>query len=518
MKKDLENIPKDPGCYLFKDSNGKVIYVGKAKNLNKRVRSYFQKTDHDVKTQALVLNISSFEFFVTDSEVEAFILENSLIKKHKPKYNILLKDSRRYAYIQVTNESYPRLLVVRNREGEGKFYGPFVSGQSRDHVVNALGRIFKIRTCKKLPKRECIRYSIGLCSAPCTNKISREGYLEDVRAAEFVLKGRTKELVKILTSNMQQASKRLNFERALEFKNQIMAVKALDERQKVERSIKYDEDFINYLIRDNLVYLIVFNSRNGILENKIDFELENFFGFLEDFLLQYYSENGVPKRVVVPEKVDPFLEEFLSRLKGSKVEVLVPKKGEAKKLLELVKKNIEVKVFADEEKVSDLAKRLNLNEVPEVIECFDISHLSGTLTVASMIQFRMGKPDKSNYRRYKINTVDGIDDFASMKEVIRRRYSKLKNESLDLPNLILIDGGKGQLNRSLEVLEELGLKIPIISLAKREEEVFLPGKSEPVILPKKSSALKLIQNARDEAHRFAINYNRLRRSKKMFEE
>ncbi|MCK4997236.1 excinuclease ABC subunit C [Candidatus Pacearchaeota archaeon] len=512
---NLTKIPNNPGCYLHKDKFGKIIYVGKAKNLKKRVNSYFNKIHEDAKTNALVSHIVKTDFIITDSEVEALILENNLIKKNKPKYNIDLKDSKRYAFIQITSEEFPRLIIARKREGKGKFFGPFVSGMSRDYVLEALKKIFKIRTCRKLPKRKCIRYDIGLCSAPCIKKISKEDYLESIKGCEMVLRGKTSQLVKTLTFKMKEFSRNQDFERALSTRNQIRAIKELGDKQKMERQKDYDEDIINWIIHDGIVHLMLFNSRKGILENKQDFEFDFKDDFLEEFLVQYYSENEIPQEIILLEKVDAVVKEFLEKTSKHKVKITMPQKGDKKNLLDLVKKNIEINLFGDSEKVEDLRIKLKLQEVPAVIECFDISHLSGTSTVASMVQFRNGKADKSNYRKYKIRTVSGIDDFASMEEVVHRRYSKLKNENLPMPNLIVVDGGKGQLSSSMQVLENLDLKVPLISLAKREEEVFVPGKSEPIILSKKSKALKLLQEIRNEAHRFAITYNRLLRIKKV---
>jgi excinuclease ABC subunit C len=526
---DLESIPKDPGCYLFRDSRDNVIYVGKAKSLVKRVKSYFIG-EHDVKTNVLVSHIKSIDFVVTDSEVEALILENNLIKKYKPRYNIDLKDSKRYAFIEVTGEEFPRLLVARKKTRGSRFYGPFVSGMSRDYILNAMRKVFKIRTCKRLPKRRCMRFDIGLCSGPCIEKISRKDYLEDVKSCEMVLKGKTKEVVGILERRMKAFSLDEEFERALEIREQIRSIKELSERQKMERNKAYDEDFINWIVHDGThksvlsrkgtkvpssssrVSLILFNARKGILENKQSFEFDYNDNFLEEFLVQFYSDYDCPKEIVLPEDVDSGLKDFFKKL-GARV--VVPKKGDRLKLLELVKRNVEIAVFGDSDKVRDLAEKLNLNFLPKVIECFDVSHLSGTDTVASMVQFRDGKADKNNYRRFKIRTVEGNDDYASMREVVLRRYTKLKGEDLEMPDLILIDGGKGQLGIVVDVLKELDLKIAVIGIAKREEEVFFPGRSESVRLDRKSKALRLLQEIRDEAHRFAINYQRLLRGKRL---
>jgi excinuclease ABC subunit C len=512
---NLNNLPDNPGCYLFKDKTGKVIYVGKAKCLSKRVKSYFQKRDLDSKTQALVRNIADVEFFVTDNEVEALVLENNLIKKFKPRYNIDLKDSKRYAYIQITEEDYPRLIIARQTGGPGKFYGPFVSGSSRDHLLEALIKIFQIRTCRKMPKKECIRYSIGLCSAPCIEKISSREYLDRVKACDLILRGNTQALVKILFAKMKEASARKDFEKALQIKKQIEAVKDLSEKQKVERIKRYDEDIINYVVNDGRVYLTLFNSNKGVLENKQDFEFEYSPEFLGEFISRYYSENKIPQEIILPTPLDEGLSEYLNRLSGNKIKITVPSTGEKKELLEMVMKNIEVVLFGDSDKIKDLKEKINLQNSPKIIECFDISHLSGTSTVASMVQFRNGRPDKSNYRRFKIKSVEGVDDYASIKEVIRRRYSKLKSQSLELPDLIIVDGGKGQLSSAIEELTLLDVRVPILSIAKREEEIFMPNNENPLVLDKKSKALRFVQEIRDEAHRFAIGYNRLLRKKEI---
>jgi len=527
---NLNEIPKNPGCYLFKDSSSKIIYVGKAKNLAKRVKSYFQKKDHDshrpvypsdrnfgAKTQNLVRDIDSVEFFITDNEVEALLLENTLIKKHRPKYNIDLRDSKRYAYIEKTDEEIPRLLITRKREKNfgGKYFGPFVSGLSRDLVLETVRRAFKIRTCNKFPKRECIRYSIGLCSAPCTGKISKTDYLRDVKSAEMVLKGRTKKLIEMMFRDMKAASGDMNYEKALDIKNSIEAIKYLEERQNMERQKSYNEDIINYRVHEGMVHLTLFNSKKGILESKHEFEFDFKENFLEEFIVQYYFDSEVPKEIVLPENIDESLIKFLNKLRKGKVNLVIPKKGEKKMLLDLVLKNIDISLFGNSEKVEDLRDKLKLNFEPNVIECFDISHLSGKDTVASMVQFRNGVADKKNYRKYKIRRVSKIDDYASMQEVVERRYWGLKKRGEPFPDLVIIDGGKGQLSAVMESFEKLKLKLPVISIAKREEEIFMPGRKTAIKLDKRSKALKFVQEIRDEAHRFAISYNRLLRKRKV---
>ncbi len=515
---DLTLVPTNPGCYIYKNKKGQIIYVGKAKNLKKRVTSYFQKRDHDPKTKVLVSNIDSVDFIVTNTEVEALLLENTLIKKHTPKYNIDLKDSKRYAYIRLTDEKFPRLVIAREKTSKGTYFGPFISGKERDYVLQILRKTFQLRTCKRMPKKPCLRYHIKLCEAPCVDYISEEDYMKKIDEVKSILKGKYKELVNSLNNQMSDLSDRQEFEAALNLRNKIFAVEKLTERQNMERHRKINEDIINYEIKDDKVYLILFNIYKGTLNNKSEyiFDLEN--NFLNKFITQYYDDNPTPKEIILPDKVGEDVQEFLNHKRGSNVILTIPKIGEKKQLLELVKKNIEITFFGHLKKVEELKKQLRLNDMPYVIECFDISHLSGTSTVASMVQFRNGKPDNSNYRRFKIRTVDGIDDFSSMNEVVGRRYKRLRDEGKDFPDLIIVDGGKGQLSAAMKILKDLGLKVPMISLAKREEEVFFPGLSQPLLLDKKNEGLKLLQQIRDEAHRFAITYNRLLRSKKLKDE
>jgi excinuclease ABC subunit C len=510
----MEPLPHNPGCYLFQDMQGNIIYIGKAKDLRKRVASYFSKKNHDPKTQALVASIADIDFIVTTNEVEALILENNLIKKHQPKYNIDLKDSKRYAFIQITDEEFPRLIVARKRDS-ARCFGPFVSAEERDDMLNLMRRMFLIRTCTRMPKRPCLRYHIRLCGAPCTEKVTKEEYLVQVRNASQVLSGHSADLIADLTRQMSAAAAKHEYERALQLRNQISAVSYLKERQNMERHIRYDEDIINFVVVENTVYLMIFNIYKGTLASKEEFIFPETPEFLSEFITQYYAENPVPKELIVPTSLDPAVPRYLEKLRGSRVRCIVPKAGEKLQLLELVKKNIEISHFGDSAKVNELGQRLRMQTAPNVIECFDISHLSGTLTVGSMVQFRNGKPDKSNYRRFKIRTVQGGDDFAAMAEVIHRRYMRLVAEKSALPDLIIIDGGRGQLSRTLSELDTLGLKIPTLAIAKRFEELYLPGLTFPLRLNTKDRALLFLQEMRDEAHRFALKYNRLLRKKKL---
>jgi len=508
-------LPNSPGCYLFRDEKKTIIYVGKANNIRKRVASYFQKTPLDPKTQNLIRRISTIDYIATDTEVEAFILENTLIKQYQPKYNIDLKDAKTYAFIQVTDEEFPRLLIARKKTGPGKFYGPFVSAQERDYILQFLTKTFMIRTCNKMPKKPCLRYHIGLCSAPCAGYISKEDYQRYVSSAQLILAGKSPQLLKQLDQQMKEYSKKMVFEKALERRNQIEAIKHLAERQNVQRQQTYDEDIINYLVRDGIVYLMLFKIYKGTLTNKNEFVFDEHQDFFEEFLVQYYSENPIPARIIVPVPISEPVLDFLKKIRKKKVIAAVPKRGAEKQLIDLVLKNIELSFFGDLSKVEEVKTRLHLQELPKVIECFDISHLSGTSTVGSMVQFRNGKPDKNNYRRFKIRSVTGIDDVAAIAEVVRRRYTRLLQEQSSFPDLIIIDGGIGQLNKALRELENLGLKIPIIAIAKQFEEIYMPGVSMPLRLSKKEKALHYIQEIRDEAHRFALKYNRLLRKKEL---
>jgi len=511
---NTKDLPHQPGCYLFKDKKGIVIYVGKAKDLKKRVSSYFRKQD-DKKTEQLVLRIADLEIFITNTEIEALLLENNLIKKHMPKYNINLKDSKRYAYITITDEKFPRLMIARKRTNKGKYFGPFTSGQTRDYVLETLKRSFKLRTCKRLPKKECLRYHINLCDAPCTNKISETEYNTNLKNVSLILKGNTTELTKQLKTNMKQESKALNFEKALDLRNKLQSIEWLQEKQTMERNKRIDEDVINYIINESIVKLTIFNIAKGLVINKQNFEFTYTEDFLEEFIRRYYETNKVPKEIILPKTISEPTIQYIEKIRKTKVKITVPKIGEKKTLLKIIIKNIQIQDSKEEESLNELKKVLKLQEIPKSIECFDISHLSGTSTVASMVQFKDGKPNKSEYRRFKIRTVTGIDDFKSIAEVVRRRYTRLIKEKKEFPSLIIIDGGKGQLTFAAKELKALNIRIPIISLAKREEEVFFPGLPFPLKLDKKNKARLLIQRIRDEAHRFAIKYNRLLRSKKL---
>ncbi len=511
----IQNLPTHPGCYLFKNTNGQILYVGKAKNLKKRVKSYFQKNIPDPKTQQMMSQIDSVDYLVTDTEVESFILENILIKKHQPKYNIRMKDAKSFAYIHLTDEQFPRIGIARRKTRHGSFYGPFVSAAERDYILRFLQKTFLLRTCRRMPKKPCLRYHIGLCSAPCAGGISAEEYQQNIKQVKQVLSGNTHEVIKDLNTQIKKHAAELAYEQALTRRNQRDALIHLNERQNMQRQRRYNEDIINYLIRDNTVYLMLFNIYKGTLSQKHEYIFQLHNDFLEEFLVQYYSDNPIPKELIIPEPVSDTLILFLKQKKQQKVQVTIPQRGAKKQLLELVHKNIEHAYFGDHVKVELLGKRLKLPQPPSVIECFDISHLSGTSTAGSMVQFRNGRPDKSNYRRFRIRTIEGVDDFAAIAEVVHRRYKRLLEEDAELPDLIIIDGGRGQLSSALQQLKQLGVKIPVVALAKQFEEIYLPGQAQPLRLFRKDEALRFLQEIRDEAHRFALKYNRLLRKKEM---
>ncbi|HON36427.1 MAG TPA: excinuclease ABC subunit UvrC [Methanothrix sp.] len=516
----LDSLPHLPGCYLFRDSPeewGNIIYVGKARDLKKRVANYFQKQNHSPRMAALVAAIKGVDFIVTNTEVEALLLENTLIKKHQPRYNIKLKDSSRYASIHLTDEQFPRIRISRKGQGQGSFYGPFVSAKERGFVYQIVRKAFGLRTCKRLPKRACLRYHLGHCSGPCIGKISKRDYQARVERAKSALSGRTAELIGSMREEMAIRAGRQDFERAMELRDEINALEHLQERQRVEQNRKYDQDVLSYLIDGESVHLMLFKVYRGTLTGKEEYQFPSSDDFLEEFIVQYYSENEPPEELIVSEAIDGSLVDFLSHLKGKKARVTIPRQGEKRELLLLAEKNLEISVFGDQAKLVSLQEALRLPRKPEVIECFDISHLAGSFAVGSMVQFRKGKPDKTNYRRFRIRDVQGGDDFASIAEVVRRRYSRLKKENKELPDLIVIDGGAGQLSSALKELREMRVKVPIISLAKKEEEIYLPGLNEPLNIKKSERASLYLQEIRDEAHRFALAYNRLLRKKALSE-
>jgi excinuclease ABC subunit C len=510
------NLPTKPGCYLYKNKRGEIIYVGKAKNLRKRVASYFTKKDLDYKTKLLVKNISDLEFIVTDTEVEALLLEAKLIKQHRPKFNIDLKDSERYAYIKITDEKFPRIVTARQKTKDGQYFGPFTDGARRKTLQYLATRLFKIRTCKNLPKKVCLNYHLGLCDGPCAGLISESAYRDNLNKARLILKSKTKLLVKQLTAEMKIHSLKHEFEQAKELRDQLLALSRHNEKQKISLTKTYNQDVINFIFKDNETLIQMFNIQKGIVSNRQSFHFK-FIESIEEFIKQYYYANEIPGEIIIPRKLDDQIniEKYLSKLKKTKVIITAPEKGVKLDLLNLVLTNLKENLTEDEKVLLALKDWLNLPNVPTRVECFDISNLGQTHTVGSMVHFFNAQPDKNNYRRFKIKTVIGQDDFAMMAEVVRRRYSRLIKENAALPDLIIIDGGPGQLHAAVNELEKLNLKLPIISLAKKFEEIYQPGIEQPRRLPANDVKLKLLQKIRDEAHRFAVKYHRLLREKNL---
>ncbi|MDP4114869.1 MAG: excinuclease ABC subunit UvrC [Bacteroidota bacterium] len=541
----LKNLPNKPGVYQFFNDKEKVIYVGKAINLKNRVRSYFHSNLNSVKTIALVSKITHIELIVTDNEVEALVLENNLIKQLKPRYNINLKDDKSYPYIRITNEPFPRIFPTRRIIKDGsRYFGPYTEVRNMKSSLRMINQIFKIRSCKLILNDEtiarkkykvCLDYHIKKCDGPCEGLVTQLAYSEMVNEVTKLLKGRTDDLILELNNKMQAAVEELAFETAAELRDKIEKLKTISGKQKVVSEDYEDRDIISVAVEDNDSACSILLIRNGKLidKKKLKLKLEN----SEDLpsvytsAIQFYYDNEfveVPKEILLEVEPDEkeTLTAWLSQKSNKKVKFIIPQRGNLKSLVKLCKENailtlkeIQLQKLKNEGHipypVQALQRDLRLKNPPLKIECFDISNLQGTDSVASMVVFENGKPKRSNYRKFIIKTVDGPDDFSSMKEVIGRRYSRLKEENSIFPDLIMVDGGKGQLSSAVEILEGLGINNQnIIGLAKRLEEVFLPGESEPELIPKASSGLKLLQQVRDEAHRFAITFHRLRRSKR----
>lgn len=513
------SIPTSPGIYLMKDSDGKIIYIGKAKNLKNRIKSYFLK-NQNYKTQKLVENISDVEFILTDNENEAFLFESNMIKKHRPRFNIELKDQQRYTYLRISDEKYPRLLVARRTRdgkflGKGKTFGPFTQGSSKLLTIGTLRKAFQIRICKTLPKKICLEYHLGNCEGPCEFKDAQDRYPKHVAALEEVLKGKnqTKTFTKKLEEEMHQASKLQQFERAKDIRDTLIRLGSLQTKQKMEYVKNSDEEYFGISIQDQTATVMNFRMINGVIRDsdKFFFDLVGDNSF-SNFLYQYYSTHKIPKFVLVnilPEN-QKLLESLLSEQSGFTVKILVPNKGQKRDIINLILKNIEL-IYSKggDPGLVELKEILHLPVIPNVIECFDISNHGTAFAVGSMSRFVGGKPNKSGYRKFKIKTVSGKDDFAMIGEIIKRRYYRLLEENSKLPDLIVIDGGKGQLNASVKSLESLGLKLPCISLAKENEEIYVPKNKNPIVIPKNKSSLKILQYARDETHRFGVAYNRI---------
>lgn len=539
VEEKLQNLPNQPGVYLYRNEKGKVIYVGKAKNLRSRVRSYFQDSRNLApRTLLLVQQIRDLDTIIVDSEVEALILEANLIKEHRPRYNVFLKDDKSYPYIRITHEPFPQVFVTRRIVQDGsKYLGPYTDVKHLRHIVKTVRKIFPIRSCKFFLNDEviaagkvklCLDYHIHRCQGPCEGLVSQLEYNRMIRQVEQFLRGKTRDLLSELETRMKQEAEKMNFEEAARIRDQ---AKMINEyhfiAQKVVLGDFEDRDVIALAHEDEDACAVVFKIRDGKVVGRQHFYLEGVEDredgeILQTFLQQYYlSADYYPCQILLPfplPEEPELVEKWLSETAGRKVELVVPQIGEKKKLLNLCQKN--AKFLLDELSlqklkqkdhlpfsVRELQKHLRLEKPPRRIEGFDISNIQGRDAVASLVCFEDGRPKKSEYRIFKIRSKSTPDDFAMMHEAVYRRYKRRLEENASLPDLILIDGGKGQLGSALQALQELNIQNqPILGLAKRLEEVFLPGMSDPMNLPKRSAGLKLLQQVRDEAHRFAIGH------------
>lgn len=536
VQEKLQLLPDRPGVYLMKDVNSKIIYVGKAVILKNRVRQYFQSSrNHSTKVQSMVAKIDDFEYIITGSEIEALILECNLIKKHHPKYNISLRDDKTYPYIKVTiNEIYPRVFITRRVQKDGaRYFGPYTNVGAVHESLKVLKKLFPLRSCKRLDAvRPCLEYHIKRCLAPCAGKISPEEYKAMIKSVCLFLEGRSEAVEDHIKEQMEDAAENFEFELAAKLRDQLTSVAKITEKQNIITG-SGDQDALGMARSDLGICMQVFFIRSGKMVGRDHFllkgtEEESDEAALTAFLKQYYNQvTFIPREILLPMEIEEqdLVADWLSGVKQAKVAVDTPKRGTKKDVVQmannnaaLVLKEQQMKLSVEHAKtlgaVEELGKYLYLPKPPNRMECFDISHIQGAETVASMVVFEGGIPKKSDYRRYKIKTAEGKpDDFKSMREVVGRRYGEALPE--ELPDLIIIDGGKGQLSSALEIIRGAGhTKVPVVGLAKQFEYIFTEGESEPVILPRNSQALYLIERIRDEAHRFAITYHRKLRSKR----
>lgn len=537
LKERLKNVPLKPGVYMYKDQAGQVIYVGKAKALRQRMRSYFQSADRlHPKVRAMMGRVDDFDFIVTNSEVEALILENNLIKAYQPRYNIDLRDDKTYPYLKISMaEPYPRVYITREKKDKvSRYFGPYTDVASLKETLRLLTSLFPLRTCKTLRplNRPCLNRDLKKCLAPCTGQVSKEEYLQMVEQIIAFMEGDSREVLKAKEAEMKEAAHNLEFEKAARLRDQINAIRKISETQKAHLQSPWNLDLIGIIVGEKDSLASVFKIRSGKIMAKDTFWLNRPTGqdegeLMAQFLRRYYTDNeDIPKELMVstlPAEQE-LIEEWLHSVTGHKVSIKVPQRGDKRSLLDMMMENAHL-LFQERYEAESrqqavlihLSKMLELPVVPERIECYDISHLGGQETVASMVVFTQGVPDGSAYRRFKIKQ-DQNDDFASMRETLRRRFMQAQQQNpafLPEPDLVVIDGGLGQVNAVQAVLDELGVEIPLISLAEKNEEIYKPHRSEPLVLPRRDEGLRLLQRLRDEAHRFAVEYNRQRRTRRM---
>lgn len=541
LRETLDHLPRAPGVYLMRDSTGKIIYIGKAKSLRSRVRSYFTPGAFDGRGQflALVANVREVEYIVTDSDREALILESNLVKEHKPRYNITLKDDKKYPYIKVTSEPFPRIIVTRDLEKDGgRYLGPYTNVKAMRNMLNLMHKLFRVRSCDyALPNKNvrlCIDYEIGRCDGPCEDLISSENYKKLINEAVMFLTGRRTQVAKITREEMERASEELRFEEAAIFRDRLDALERVTNRQKMMSQDQSDWDLIAIAREDEEACGVVMEIREGRLIGRQHYfiggvldapEAEVRSAFLRLF---YLTASFVPREIYVSGEVDDeeTIRDWLDERAGAGVTIKVPQRGDKAQLMKMAESNAgllltERRLKHENRKqqvpasVSSLQRDLSLKNPPRRVEAMDISNIQGRDPVASVVCFIDGRPSKKNYRHYKITGIEGPNDFAMMHQVVKRRFRRLLEEKKPFPDLLLIDGGKGQLSSAVSALRSLGIEDqPVIGLAKRLEEVFLPDHSDPQNIPKVSSSLKLLQALRDESHRFAVTFHRQLRKKR----
>ncbi|MGD1044666.1 MAG: excinuclease ABC subunit UvrC [Bacteroidota bacterium] len=543
----VEALPTKPGVYQFKNTDGKVIYIGKAQNLRNRVRQYFHKSRLlDLRIDAMISKIADVELTVTDSEIEALILEANLIKQLKPRYNVLLKDDKSYPYIAITKEPFPRIYVTRRKTSGSRYFGPYTDVKSMRNALKTVRDLFMVRSCsldlteesiKKNKFKVCLDYHIKKCEGPCEAHVSQEHYNVLIDQAAQVLRGKTKSVIESLKKEMDVHADASRFEEAAVVRDRMNALSVYSEKQKIVDAAKTDRDIIALVSKEDDACAVIFKVREGKMIGSQHSYLSNASGkpfgeLLEAVLERYYLEQeDIPPELFLSAEISntAIIQNWLENKSGHSVNLQFPKSGDKAKLVALVRTNAQFWLNELElmrlkrgdivpHSVKALQRDLRLTTPPRRIDCFDISNIQGADTVASLVVFEDGKPKKSEYRKFRIRTVEGPNDFASMQEVVERRYARLLAEKSVLPDLIIVDGGKGQLSSAIEVLHKLGITtVPIIGLAKRLEEVFLPDQNEPVQLPRTSSGLRLLQQLRDEAHRFAITFHRSIRTKRIIQ-
>jgi excinuclease ABC subunit C len=539
----LQNLPTNPGVYLFLNAKGKAVYIGKAKNLRNRVRTYFQSSGPEAeRTRRMVVQVADLDLIVTENEIESLILEANLVHEHRPRYNVMLKDDKHFPYVKITNEPFPRVLVVRRFEKDkATYFGPYTSSKGMRRTLSFLTGLFKIRTCNyQIPPpagkelKVCLDYRINRCLGPCEGLQTQGDYAEAIKAVKMVLSGHGRRLVDELSNKMQTASLAMRFEEAKTLRDQIEALKSVMFKQSVDVGEVVDRDILVTAREENDAVAVVMQIRDGVLIGRQDFRLtadadESDDVVVETFFKQYYNHQpNLPDEIYVSQELPEtkLLESWLRQVKGSKVEIRTPKIGDKTRLLDLAARN--ARLLLDElliqkrqmtertsKMVTSLKDELRLARSPRRMVCFDISNTGEADFVGSCAYFDNGKPLKNQYRHFKIKGVAGQDDFAMMREVVGRYFHRLREERLDPPDLLVVDGGKGQLSSAVAELKSLGFEgQPVISLAKRLEEIYLPGMSGPITIPRGSPALMLLKRIRDEAHRFAVTYNRKVRQKR----